>query len=140
MKNWALKETLLVVLALILIVVFLIPKYVLTTKRVIAQEAIRTVYLMNDVVTEHRIPNGNFTADLQELNLERINEIEKAKFTYRISRFFANEYEIIASGKKGSAAEGIVVGYNLAQKRYYIEYLGRTIGGKKYNTEEEVLQ
>ncbi|MDD5613466.1 MAG: hypothetical protein PHQ54_00140 [Candidatus Omnitrophica bacterium] len=139
MKGWALKETLLVIIILGLIASVLIPGYNLATKRAIAQNAIRTAYLLSDVVTEHYIRNGNFSRDLKELNLNRINDAEKNNFNYRISGFSIEEYEIIASGQSGSPAEGIIVSYNPAQKRYYIEYLGKLIEGRKHDITKEVF-
>ena len=132
MKGWALKETLLVIVILGLIASALIPRYNLATKRAIAQSAVRTAYLLSDVVTEHYIRNGNFSRDFKELNLSRINDAEKNNFNYRISGVSIEEYEIIASGQSGSSAEGIIVSYNPAQKRYYIEYRGRLIEGRRH--------
>ncbi|MDP8216321.1 MAG: hypothetical protein P9L98_03250 [Candidatus Kaelpia imicola] len=131
MKGWTLRETLLTVLVLVLIFVFLMPKYIITTKRALAQEAVRTIYLMENVINSHYIQSGVFSFDLEELNLDRLNNIEGANFIYHITGSGINNYEILAYGEDNSAAEGIMVSYVFPDKSYYVEYLGKVITGKK---------
>jgi len=131
MKGWALRETLLVILTLSLLLVFLMPKYFIVIKRAVAQEALRTVYLMDDIINEYYIQNGIFTTDLEDMNLNSINDIENINFKYSLDGLSIDNYRIFAYGKKDSNAEGIKVVYSLPSKDHYIEHKGRVIERSK---------
>jgi len=131
MKGWALRETLLVILTLSLLLVFLIPKYSIVIKRAVAQEALRTVHLIDDIINEYYIQNGIFTTDLEDMNLNSINDIENINFKYSLDGLSIDNYRIFAYGKKDSNAEGIKVVYSLPSKDHYIEHKGRVIERSK---------
>jgi len=128
-KGWALRETLFVTIILMLLLISVFPRYIKTTKRAVASEAIRTIFLLRDALTNYYLENGKFSLNPDELGINRLNNSERVDFRYHIVGTDINKYEIVADGLTSTMAKGLRVVYNVKDNGYRVEYLGKVIDG-----------
>jgi len=128
-KGWALRESLLIIIILLLLLTFIFPQYIRATKRAAASEAIRTIFLLRDALTNYYLENGAFSLNPDKLGLSRLNNSERADFRYHIVGTDINKYEIVADGLTSTMAKGLRVVYNVKDNDYRVEYLGKVIDG-----------
>ena len=110
------------------LLMFFIPQYVKVTKRAIAAEAMRTIVLLKNALTNYYLQNGALMLNLNELGRgEHLGNVNNTKFMYHIIGVNIDDYEIVAHGSISTIAKGIRVVYSVRDNAYKCEYLGETM-------------